>query len=275
MKELTLVSVPIGNLGDITERAREKLSSTRHIISEDTRKTKNLLNALGIKYGEKKIHSYHDHSSIKVIDFVLKLLESEEVVLVSDAGSPAISDPAYPLVDKVLSSNGKVTSCPGPSSLVMALELSGFTPIPSYFHGFISREKGKQKSFFESISKLAGTHVFFESPNRIIDTLELMSRNLKDVRVCLTRELTKLYESVLRFDISQLDQIKKHIVTKGEFVVLVSVPSSQENSFISSSEVRQLAEKVVESKGKKKDLSKLLAKILNRSSKEIYSDLDS
>ena len=137
MGNLIMVTTPIGNLDDFTKRARLALENTRVIASEDTRVTKDLLKKLGINFEEKRIESFHDHSGKSKLNLFLKFLKDEDVAIVSDAGSPYISDPSYPLVKAAIENDVTIQTMPGVCSVIAALELSGLPATPFYFHGFL------------------------------------------------------------------------------------------------------------------------------------------
>ena len=159
--ELCLLSLPIGNLKDLTSRALEALKEGSYFVVEDTRTFKSLLNHLQIAYADKKIWSYHEHSSEKEQENILQLLlAGNRVYVASDAGSPLISDPAYPLVKEVIQQGIDVRTLPGVSSVLVALELSGLPPYPFFFYGFLPREEEKQKNFLQKIL----VHTPFISP---------------------------------------------------------------------------------------------------------------
>jgi 16S rRNA (cytidine1402-2'-O)-methyltransferase len=164
---LVLVSVPIGNSQDITERANETLASAQVIVAEDTRVLKELLQSLNINYSDKNIFSFHDHSGDQGIKGILSLIQKgQSVVYVSDAGSPIISDPAYPLIRAVLEADLNLVSIPGVSSLLVALELSGLPASPFSFIGFLPREKIDLRKRLDTLNE-GMTYIFFEAPHRI------------------------------------------------------------------------------------------------------------
>ncbi len=271
MANLFLITLPIGNLGDLTERAKSILQERPRFIAEDTRKLMDFLKRAGIDTSSKEIISFHDQSDERKIARLGDNLDrGEDLFLVSDAGSPIISDPAYPLVREALSRGHEIQSVPGVSAVTVALELSGLPPHPFYFHGFISREKEKKKNTFAEISALKGTHIFFESPQRIENTLEILSKELPDSGVAVCRELTKTFESVYRFKASEFD--KSQITYKGEFVFLVNV-DKQSSAGQVTGKLTELVEQYLNGKRSTKMLAKIFAEITNENSKEIYSRL--
>ena len=190
---------------------------------EDTRPFFNLLKTHGIEAKEKKVYSFHEHSKEPRLQLAKKLMEEgEEIVFCSDAGSPLMSDPAHPLVKSVLEWGFELETIPGVSSVVAALELSGLPPYPFQFHGFLPRESQKKKKLLASIGFLGKTHVFFESPKRVNQTLEELKAELPDADVAVLREITKRYQSAYRFKAGDYEKERTAINFKGEFVLVIS-----------------------------------------------------
>jgi 16S rRNA (cytidine1402-2'-O)-methyltransferase len=163
MGKLVLLTLPIGNIDDITKRVLNSLLEAKTLIAEDTRTIKNQLNKLSIDSSNKKIISFHDQSGETKTKNLLEELEHSDLYLVSEAGSPYISDPAYPLVKMALELGYEVDSYSGISAVTQSLELSGLPPIPFHFHGFPPRDSGKRKAYFQKeVASVYGTHIFFE-----------------------------------------------------------------------------------------------------------------
>lgn len=272
MSSLTLVSLPIGNLKDITLRAIETLKLGEYFYAEDTRVFKKLLESLEIDYSSKFIDSFHEHSAGKIKNIVEKIQSGIPVYLVSDAGSPLISDPAYPLLKKMREEGIEIKTIPGVTSVVTALELSGLPPLPFHFWGFISRSKNERKEFFNDLSLQPGTHIFFESPHRIFETIESFFQVLPEGELVITKELTKTFESVYRITRNNLFEIDKMIVDKGEFVALFHVENLK-HSPINNSDVVEMVKDYMEGKGGTKKLAKIFSKILGVDTKNIYDQL--
>lgn len=270
MGKIILLNTPIGNLGDLTPRVLEAMNSGEYFAVEDTRVFKELLNHSSIGLEGKKIWSFNDHAEAHQITHLLSLVEAgHDLYLASDAGSPMISDPAYPLVSAAITKGIEIESYSGVSSPVMALELSGLPPIPFHFHGFLARESRKKQSEFESL--IHGTHIFFEAPTRIEETLAILSQVAPEYEVCVVRELSKKFQQVLRFKNHEYEAVKEELMVKGEFVLLIH--SKNKSSAVASDELRKLAGELLE-KNSAKTLSKLIALILDRSPKEIYNELN-
>ncbi len=268
MGKIILLNTPIGNLSDLTPRVREALEKGEVFAAEDTRVFRELLNHLGITVAGKKIVSLHDQSEERDLEKILAMAETGDVYVASEAGSPIISDPAYPLVCAAYEKGLEVESFSGVSSPVMALELSGLPPLPFQFHGFLPRESGKRQKIFGSTG--AGTHIFFEAPTRIEDTMDDLAKTLPDVQVALVRELSKKFQEVLRFKAGDWEEKKQGLIVKGEFVLLFHVPNAKTSDF---KELKELAQEILAKGAGPKILAKLLSLILDRPTKEIYSDL--
>jgi len=272
MAKLLLVGLPIGNPQDITKRAYQALEQAPYILAEDTRNLVKLLRHYEIPTEQKKIDSFHDHSDDKLDRILAQIKNYGQVVLVSDAGSPIISDPAYPLIKVALEQGIEVDSYSGVSSVVMALELSGLPPHPFHFYGFVAREDGKRKASFQSAQKHGGQHVYFESPHRLEKTLQLLKTEHPDAEVFLGRELSKKFQSCYRFKASDLDQ--QEIKYKGEFVVCLAFPTPEGAlDTEEGAELKKLAEKYLDSGGGTKSLAKVLSLATGRTKAEVYQRL--
>jgi len=226
MSKFYVVATPIGNLGDITLRAIETLKSVDLILCEDTRETKKILDKYGINT---PTMSYHAQSKLSKTDKIFELLENgKNLALVSDAGTPGISDPGALLVSKIkehphLRHGVDVIPVPGPTALITALSASGLPTHEFTFLGFLPHKKGRE-TLFKEIAGAKRTMVFYESPHRILKTLESLQKFCPNKKVCLARELTKIYEE---FKIGSPAELLKYlkenkIKQKGEFVVIVA-----------------------------------------------------
>lgn len=215
---LYLVATPIGNMEDITFRAINVLKEVDVIFSEDTRVTRNLLNYFNIN---NKLISLHDHNEDLVKDVVLKYLVSgSSVAIVTDRGTPIISDPGYKTVKYVSEQGFRVVGLPGACAFVPALIMSGIEPQPFTFYGFLDSKLEKKRKELEKLKFVEHTIIFYEAPHRILKTMELMLEILGDREVSLSREISKKFESVYRGNISDLLPTLDGI--KGEFVIVVS-----------------------------------------------------
>lgn len=267
MIKLKLITTPIGNLDDLTPRAKLALENSTLVLAEDTRTTRNLFDLLGIPVVGRKFMAFHDHSQ-KQIDSLLHTLKShDECCIVSDAGSPIISDPAYPLVRAVIDAGGEVVSVPGVTSVVTALEMSALPPQPYTFHGFLGRKKSEIANKLDECTSFGGTHIFFESPHRIESTLDLLASTIPNNDVAICREITKKFESVYRF--KARDWKDQEINVKGEFVVVIHFDKAGQSS-MGQKDLKKFAEGYLKKKTPK-NLAKLLAPALGITPSEAYS----
>tara|TARA_B100000085_G_scaffold16580_1_gene14308 strand:+ start:571 stop:1260 length:690 start_codon:yes stop_codon:yes gene_type:complete len=215
---LNVVSTPIGNLEDISRRAITTLTNSDIIVAEDTRHTKKLLNHYNISAF---IISYFEHNKHQQIPKILNFLkEGKSISLVSDAGTPGISDPAYRLVRQAINENIKIQSVPGASSVLAALIPSGLPTDRFIFEGFLPPKKGR-KRILDDLSKFDGTVIFFENPKRLHRTLNDILVSFGERPCVLARELTKIHEEFLRDNISNMISNIDNISLKGEMVVLI------------------------------------------------------
>jgi len=221
MPTLYIVATPIGNLENTSKRALWILSEVDLILCEDTRVTKKLLDHYQIKT---PTLSYHQHSQLKKVNYILDLLkQNKNLALVSDAGTPGISDPGNKLISTIIMSPGlavKIVPVPGPSAVTAAASISGFPMDKFIFMGF-PPTKRKRKKFFEEIINSKYPAIFYESPYRIIKTLKELEMINKKLRVVVARELTKKFETVYRGEIDEVIKEIEKDKTKGEFVVVV------------------------------------------------------
>ncbi len=220
MREGTLyiVSTPIGNLEDITFRAIRTLKEVSIIAAEDTRRTNILLNHYGIKAKSTSFHSYN--IAKKTPHIVKRLLSGEDVALVSDSGTPGISDPGSVLIRECVAKDIPMTTIPGPTALISALVLSGKPTAKFIFEGFLSNKKAKRKNQIEKLKDEKRTVVVYESPHRIKKFLEDFLEVAGDREIVLARELTKKFEEVKREKVSDHIERFKEANPKGEFVVI-------------------------------------------------------
>jgi len=268
---LHLLTLPIGNKEDITSRVKLTLEKESFFLAEDTRVFRTLLDALGIDSTSKTIFSFHDHTNSKIEGLIKKLDQDQDLFLVSDAGSPVISDPAYPLIKQVIDSGHEIETYPGPTSVITALELSGLPPHPFHFYGFSAREQEKKRQTFKELSSISGTHIFFESPNRMEKTLNVLKETLPNCDVSVVRELTKVYQSVHRFKACNFEQ--EEIQYRGEFIFLFHIGKSEVQNSVNDEELQKMVNDYLNKKSTPKQLSKILGKIVNQKPSEIYNQM--
>ena len=219
MPNLYIIATPIGNLEDITLRALRVLKETDLILCEDTRHTKRLLSKYKINT---PTMSYHQHSKLNKINKIADLLEcGKNLALVSDAGTPGISDPGNQLIEYLIENkiDVEIIPIPGPSAVISALSVSGFPTDNFIFLGFVPHKKGRQ-TFFKNIAEEKRTVAFYESPHRIIKALESMKEYLPKKEIVICRELTKIYETIYRGKAEDIKKILTPDQIKGEFVVV-------------------------------------------------------
>ncbi len=221
MPNLYVVATPIGNLEDISLRALRILKEVDLILCEDTRVTRKLLARYQIK---KILVSYHQHSKLQKLDYIISLLESgKNLALVSDSGTPGVCDPGNELIKEVINRLGekvKIIPIPGPSALTCAISISGFPMDRFLFLGFLPKKR-KRKEILEKITKSEYPVVFFEPPYRILKTLKEIESLEKNLEIVVCKELTKKFETVYRGKIGKvIEEMKKNPI-KGEFVVII------------------------------------------------------
>lgn len=217
---LYVVATPIGNLEDITFRAISVLKTVPIILAEDTRKAKILFQRYQIQ--PQQLLSYYAGNEKQRLPEVLSLLESgKDIALISEAGTPLISDPGFLLIQECIKKNIPMTSIPGPCAITTLLPLSGFSLADFYFAGFLSPKTGKRKNQLQKLKSIASTLVFYESPHRIMKTLEDMRLVFgEETEVVIGRELTKKFEQIERGTLKLVCE-NKNLALKGEFVIIV------------------------------------------------------
>lgn len=219
MKKLYLVSTPIGNLKDITLRAIEVLSSVDIIACEDTRKTGLILQKISITNKPQLLSYYEENEQGRIPQIINFLKEGKSVALISNAGTPTISDPGYKLVRECIKQGIEVESIPGASSILTALTVSGLPTNKFLFLGFLSKKEGKRKKILENLPTKT-TVIIFESPFRLLKILKELKEIFGDIEIVVCRELTKIFEEIRREKISQLISHFEGNKAKGELVLL-------------------------------------------------------
>lgn len=223
--KLFICTTPIGNLADVSFRLIETLKNADLIIAEDTRTSQKLLNRYDIKKHE--MQSYHDNSSVqKTENIIERLKKGENIALVSESGTPLISDPGYKIVKRCIDENIAVTVIPGPSAAISALVASGLSVDKFIFIGFLPRQKQKIKNELEKLRNLPFTLIFYESPKRLLKLLDIILEIFGDRNACIAREITKIHEEFLRGNMLRLlDYLRKKEDSgqslKGEIVLVV------------------------------------------------------
>jgi len=263
---LYLIPTPIGNMEDMTYRSIKVLKEVVVVFSEDTRVTQNLLSYFNIK---KKLISLHDHNEDIVKEKVLNYLkEGKSVGLVTDRGTPIISDPGYKTVKYVSDFGYHVVALPGANAFVPALIVSGIAPQPFNFYGFLDSSDSKKKKELESLKEDRDTLIFYEAPHRISKTMKLMLDIFGDREVSLSREISKKFESVYRGTISNLLPTLDNI--KGEFVIVVS--GNKEVVDNSNVDIKSEVDFYIKSGMSSMEAIKKVAKDRNLKKNEVYSE---
>ena len=263
---LYIVSTPIGNLADLSSRAKLVLKTVDIIVCENPNHSLKLLNNLGIK---KKLLSLHDYNETKLIKRIEKYQRNSSIALISDAGSPLISDPGYNLVRDYINKNLMITSVPGASSIIPALQLSGL-PIHNFiFYGFVPKNIGGIKDLIKKISEASITGAVFISGSRLLSFLELLSEN-NDFNIAVCKEITKKNEAVYRGSPEKiLEIISKDLKKlKGEFVIITAKVKSKDNNKINN-DIKKLMKKLLK-KFSLTEVVEIVHKLTNISKKEIY-----
>ena len=266
---LYLVPTPIGNLGDISQRCRETLENADFIAAEDTRVSLKLLNHLGIK---KSLISYYEHNkAFKGEKIVERILAGETCALVSDAGSPAISDPGEDLVKLCHDAGIVVCAIPGPCAVITALSISGQATGRFCFEGFLSTSKKSRKEHLESLISEQRTMIFYEAPHKLLTTLQDMAAMFGESRpISLCRELTKLHEEVIRTTLGGAIEKYTDNAPKGEFVLVVAGAPEVEKEMPTEEDAASYVQKLMEAGLSRKDAIKQTAKDLNLPKNVVY-----
>jgi 16S rRNA (cytidine1402-2'-O)-methyltransferase len=219
MSTLYLVATPIGNLEDISARALRILAEVGLIAAEDTRQTAKLLQRYDIHTPS---ISYHEHNKLVRLERVLQALEQGDVALVSDAGTPALNDPGYELVQAVLTAGHQVSPIPGACAPIAALVASGLPTDAFLYLGYLPRKHGERQRLLEGIARLPYTLIFLEAPHRLLDSLEDLLGTLGDRQMAVARELTKLHEEIFRGSLRQAIQHFTQEPPRGEFTLVLA-----------------------------------------------------
>ena len=263
---LYLVSTPIGNLKDITFRAVEILKKSSYILCEDTRVSKNLLSRYDIK---SKLISNHKFNEIKNLSKIIELLKSGEMIsLISDAGTPSISDPGAILVNECVKNDIKIIPIPGPSAVATAVSISGFSE-KFFFYGFLPDKKQNLLNELKKLSQFDNTIVFFVSPKKINKVVPDIKNNFSGRKIVFCREISKLYEEFIRKDVDNLEPFTKE--PKGELTVVISEKKIDKNtSQVLSESDKNIIDKMI-NKLSIKEITNFINHNRDVSKKEIYN----
>lgn len=268
MGTLYLVATPIGNLEDISPRALRVLREASLIAAEDTRHTGKLLKHFEI---ETPLTSYFEHNKLNKLDFILDKLSTGDVALVSDAGTPAINDPGYELVRAALASGFDVRPVPGPSAPIAALTVSGLPTDSFLYLGYLPHKTSERHKVVGQVADLSYTLIFLESPYRIVESLEDLLSVLGDRRICVAREMTKLFEEYWRGTISGAVEYFKSQPARGEFTLVVEGRTGSDNEKWTEDQLLAAVRKETGSGKSVKEISSELAGQSGWSKRDIYS----
>ena len=263
---LYIVSTPIGNLSDISERAISTLDQSDYILCEDTRVSKNLLRKFKINT---KLISYHKFNEKKKLNEIINLLKSGNLIsLISDAGTPAISDPGIILIKECIKDNIHLSLVPGPSAVSSAISISGFSD-KFYFYGFLPEKKKLLDDDLEILSKLDCSIIFFISAKKFNNIISFFQKYFSGRKILICKEMTKFYEDFLRYDVDNLDSFSENL--KGELTLVISEMKKVKNSSQKLSESDKDIIKKTINKLSVKEIVKLINNNRNISKKEIYN----
>jgi 16S rRNA (cytidine1402-2'-O)-methyltransferase len=271
--KLYLVPTPIGNLKDITLRALEVLESVDIIAAEDTRQSLKLLNHFNIR---KTLISYHQHNEQgKSENIINQVKEGKNIAIISDAGSPGISDPGSVIVLKCIEQNIAFEVLPGATAITTALVYSGLDTTKFIFRGFLPRENKERKPIIDDLVNRSETLIFYEAPHRLLNTLEFLYENIGNRKISMCRELTKLYEEIIRLTLQEAIEYYKQQSPRGEYVLVIEGKSKEaidkdEKAKWDMLTIEEHIKKYMDEGLNKKDAMKKVAKDRGISKSEIY-----
>lgn len=271
---LYLCATPIGNLGDVSARCLEIFNSVDLIAAEDTRRTIQLLNHFNIS---KPLTSYHEHNKREKGEYIIKLLlDGKNVAQVSDAGTPAISDPGEDLVKLCIENNINVTSIPGPVAGINALILSGLPTRRYAFEGFLSVNKRHRKEHLLSVKNDTHTLIFYEAPHKLKYTLSDMLEIFGDRKIALARELTKVHEEIIRTTLKEAQSLYEEKSPRGEYVIVVEgaveTEDTEDENPLNLLSITEHVEKYIADGMTSKDAIKQAAKDRNLAKRDVYNE---
>ncbi len=266
--KLYVCPTPIGNLKDITMRTLEVLQNVDYIAAEDTRHTIKLLNHYEIKTA---LISYYEHNEATKSDWIIeKLQEGKDFALVTDAGTPGISDPGSVLIQKLILLGIEIIVLPGATAFVPALVVSGLNTNRFVFEGFLPVKKGDKRRQLETLKYDTRTIVLYESPHRLLETLESLHSVLGNRRMAICRELTKKFEEIVRGSIEECLHYFKENILKGEFVLVISGLESEKTHLVQDEDMDQALKQLIQEGYTKKDAIKYLVEQYGWNKKTLY-----
>jgi 16S rRNA (cytidine1402-2'-O)-methyltransferase len=265
---LYIVATPLGNLEDITLRAIRVLREVSVIACEDTRRTVKILNRYEVRT---PLFIFHEYNKVRAGGSILRRLrDGENVALVSDAGTPAISDPGYELVREAIGGGVPIEVVPGPSALIAALVVSGLPTDHFTFEGFLPARREKRRKAMQNLATEKRTMIFYESPQRVTSFLREAAEIFGDRRACVVRELTKIHEEILRGTLPELDaEISRRESVRGEITIVIG--GGEKTVELSMEEIVKAA--LEDASGSSRDLSREIAERTGLSRKEVYAEI--
>ena len=268
MSKLLIVGTPLGNLADLSPRAIAALKSADLILCEDTRHTRKLLTHFGI---DRPTDSYHEHNEDQKAEFLVSRIErGETLALVSDAGMPVVSDPGYPIVRLARERGLTIEPIPGPFAGVLALAASGIPPLPFTFLGFTPHRQGERLDFYRNAATLGHTVVFYESPERVIASLEDALEVFGDSEITVAREMTKMHEELLNGRISEvLATLRERDRVHGEITIVLAAPARAATE-VTTDELRAEFERLRETGMRRNDAVKAVAEKFGMRKNDVY-----
>jgi 16S rRNA (cytidine1402-2'-O)-methyltransferase len=265
---LYVVATPLGNLEDITLRAIRVLREVSVIACEDTRRTVKILNRYEVRT---PLFIFHEYNKVRAgLSILRRLRDGENVALVSDAGTPAISDPGYELVREAIGGGVPIEVVPGPSALIAALVVSGLPTDHFTFEGFLPARREKRRKAMQNLATEKRTMIFYESPQRVTSFLREAAEIFGDRRACVVRELTKIHEEILRGTLPELDaEISRRESVRGEITIVIG--GGEKTVELSMEEIVKAA--LEDASGSSRDLSREIAERTGLSRKEVYAEI--
>ena len=268
MGTLYLVATPIGNLEDMSPRAIRVLREASLIAAEDTRHSGKLLKHFEI---DTPITSYFERNKLDKLDFILEKLSTGDVALISDAGMPAVNDPGYELVKAALDSHHEVKPVPGPSAPITALTVSGLPTDSFLYLGYLPHKTSERHRRLEDVESQPYTLIFFESPYRIVESLEDIFSILGDRKICVAREMTKMFEEYWRGNVSGAVEYFKSQPARGEFTLVLEGKTKDEKGVWTEEQLQRAIENELKTEKSAKEISVELAKQSGWNKKQIYT----
>jgi 16S rRNA (cytidine1402-2'-O)-methyltransferase len=267
--KLYLVATPIGNLADLSPRAVEALREAATVLAEDTRRTMTLLRAYAI---DTPLESFHEHNEDEKAEKIVARIRAGDVIaLVSDAGTPLVSDPGYPLLRRMRTERLPVVPIPGASAVILALAASGLPPTPFTFWGFAPHRDGERRDFYARVAASAMTAVVFESPQRLLESLETARELLGDVEATVAREMTKMHEELVHGSISEIvGALGGRDSVRGEITIVFGAAERKADELPPTATLREELERLRDGGMRRNDAIKALSEKYGLSRNELY-----